>query len=112
MTMKKLNCLHVDTCLPCYWGGHHLPHVQVPVSRNTTVGEVRAEIISELNQGAACGAEYDIEDDAWHKAAIAAVRRDVKMRKKGARHPFRDLEDEGDDCESVYAFFVFTDEEK
>lgn len=27
MPKIKLECSHVDTCLPDYWSGHHLPHV-------------------------------------------------------------------------------------
>lgn len=28
-----LECVHVDTCLPDYWGGHHLAHISVPIYR-------------------------------------------------------------------------------
>jgi hypothetical protein len=27
----KFDIIHADTCLPDYWSGHHLPHVQIPV---------------------------------------------------------------------------------
>lgn len=48
----KLICAHVDACLPGYWGGHHLPHVAVPVSRNTTFADLRRAILNELRAGA------------------------------------------------------------
>lgn len=35
--MKKLECCHADTCLPDYWSGHHLPHVQIAVWRGMTL---------------------------------------------------------------------------
>lgn len=48
----KLICAHADTCPPDCWGGHHLPHVAVPVSRDTTFANLRAAIIDELRMRA------------------------------------------------------------
>ena len=45
--------------------------------------------------------------DAVTRAAYAAIERDVKAAKKGARKLFTDLEPESEDGDSVYAFFVF-----
>lgn len=111
----KLTCAHADTCLPDYWAGHHLPHVAVPVHRDMTIGQLRDAIIDEINAGAIAGADATpadtYESDAWVRAARAAVRRDVRMRKPGARHPFRDLPEEtedGDLCDDrIFAYFVF-----
>lgn len=113
----KLTCAHADTCLSGYWGGHHLPHVAVPVYPSMTVGELRDAIIAELDAGAVAGADATpadtYENAGWLRAARAAVLRDVKMRKPGARHPFRNLPETDDDaefCDShVYAYFVFID---
>jgi len=119
----KLECVHADTCLSDYWGGHHLPHVSVPVWRGMTIGQLRDALRSELRQGAVCGSTDDARllsadmvkpdeekrADALTRAAYAAINRDVKMRKPGARHPFRDLDEESDEDASMYAFFVFRD---
>lgn len=117
-----LNCQHADTCLPDYWGGHHRAHVQIPVYRGMSPKAVRDAIASELRQGAVAGSDRlaDLlsadmvapEDeklaDAVTRAAYAAIRRDVRPAKKGARRLFLDLEPETEDGESVCAFFVFT----
>jgi hypothetical protein len=117
----KLNCLHADTCLPDYWAGHHLPHVQVPVDNKMTIGQLRGAIRAELRQGAVAGSTDDARllsadmvrpdevkrADALTRAAYAAVNRDVKMHKSGARFPFKDLPGTEDDDSSVYAYFVF-----
>ena len=51
----KLECAHVDTCLPDYWSGHHLPHVQIAVWRGMTMRQVKQAIRDELRQGAVMG---------------------------------------------------------
>lgn len=52
----KMSCNHVDTCLPDYWSGHHLAHVQIPVTRRKmSLAEIRRAIRSELAQGAVMG---------------------------------------------------------
>ena len=117
-----LNCQHVSTCLSSFWGGHHAAHIQVPVSRDTTMKELRQMLHSELNEGVVAGSDdrtrYDSGDigDAWYKAAHAAINRDVRLVNHDVRlvkrgKPFGKLEPESEDdcCESVYAFFVFTD---
>ena len=124
----KLNCLHADTCLPDYWGGHHLPHIGVPVFRSMTIGQLRDALRDELRQGAVCGSTDDARllsadlvrpdeekrADALTRAAYAAIARDVRMRKPGPRRPFADLDPSTDDGdgESVYAYFVFKEREE
>lgn len=120
----KLTCEHVDTCLPDYWSGHHLPHVQIPVHKGMTLKAIKRDILSELAQGAVMGnndtafllsADYvgpEREADAIKatKAAYAAVNR-IKPETKGQRRFFTDLEEgSDDDCATVYAYFVFTEE--
>lgn len=112
----KLVCAHADTCLPDYWGGHHLPHVAVPVSRDTTFADLRAAIIDELRMGAVAGAgaapEETYECGAWYDAACEAVERDVQPRDPAVEYPFRNLHDRDDEDEvSVYAYFVFIRED-
>lgn len=118
----KMHCNHADTCLPDYWGGHHLPHVQIPVYRGMTLAAVRDAIRDELRQGAVAGStdaarllsadmvrpEEEKQADRITRAAYAAVNRDVRGARRGQRTAFNDLEaDDGD----VYAFFVFTVED-
>src|SRR5690606_14361015 len=119
----KLNCVHADTCLPDYWGGHHLPHISVPVHSKMTISELRQCLKNELRYDAVGGntdddrllsadfikPEEEVRADALTCAAYAAIDRDVKMRKRGARYPFKDVES-GDEDYSVYAYFVFVEE--
>lgn len=108
----RLECAHADTCLSDYWSGHHRPHVSIYAAHGMTFAAVRRAILSELSAGAIAGADATpelIESDAWHKAARAAVRRDIRPARKGARNAFPDLEraSDDDDGASVMAYFVF-----
>lgn len=118
--MNKLTCAHADTCLSDYWGGHHLPHIQVPVHRGMRLSELKQALHSELNQGAVAGNDPVTRDDSgpegdrWYKHAHAAVNR-IRPAQKGKRRLFEDLEEvdtEDDSAPLVYAFFVFQPEEK
>lgn len=117
----KMNCCHADTCLPDYWRGHHLPHVMTPVTRRKmSFAEIRRLIREELRQGAVMGNGEDAEllradyvSNEWRanmltRAAHAAVNRDVKGAKPGARYVDTGVSEFGDDCETVYLYFVFT----
>lgn len=114
--MSKLECVHADTCLPDYWGGHHLPHVQIPVMPGMSLREVRDALHSELNEGAVMGSDPIVRDDSgpegdkWYRRAHAAVNR-IRPATKGYRGGhFNDVEVGDDDSETVYAFFVFVEE--
>lgn len=118
----KLECCHVDTCLPDYWSGHHLPHVAIPVYRGMTLKEIKDAIKHELRHGYVMGAtetadllradwvppEKEKAADRATKAAYAAVNR-IKPAKPRQRKFFLDLpeETESDEDSTVYAFFVF-----
>lgn len=112
-----LACLHADTCLSDYWGGHHLAHIQVPVHHDTTITELRAALHRELNEGAVMGSDRRTRDDSgevgdrWYKAAHAAITRDVRLKHpRKTLRPFRDLEPQTEDSDfTVYAYFVFED---
>lgn len=121
----RLKCSHADTCLPDYWGGHHLPHVQIPVYPGMKLGEVKRAIKSELAQGAVAGSgddarllsadlvrpEEERRADKLTRAAYAAVNR-IRLADTRKRRLFTDLDaaDCDDDCgDSVYAFFVFVE---
>jgi len=115
----KLECLHADTCLPDYWGGHHLAHIQIPVYRGMTLKAIKESIRNELRMGAIMGNDEiagllsddfvtdEKRADQVTRAAYAAVNR-IKPNKKGQRRFFTDLEEQDDDCcDYVYAYFVF-----
>ena len=115
MKRTVLECCHADTCLPDYWSGHHLPHVQVPVDSRTTFAELRRSLLSELAEGAVMGSDHmayqialgmDDESHRLYQSAKAAVRR-LRPLNKGARRAFPRLERETEDTDTVYAFFVF-----
>ena len=110
-----LECSHVDTCLPDYWSGHHLAHIQIPVWRGMSLAAIKRDLRSEINMGAIAGDEDRTREDnadlePWCDAAILAINK-IKPAVKNQRRFFMDLEkqtDEGDG-ESVYAFFVFAE---
>ena len=119
----KLIANHADTCLPSFWGGHHLPHIQVSVYKGMTLGALKRALHNELNEGALMGS--NVGDDAWssgpdgdarYKAAGEAIDAITTEDPEGNDETplFNDLEEEDEDddgcCESVYAFFVFTQE--
>lgn len=117
--MKTLECVHVDTCLPDFWSGHHLAHVQIPVYKGIHISEVKRQLHSELSQGAVMGSNPLTQDDSgddgdkWYKKAHAAVNR-IQPSIKGKRRMFDDLDeipDDDDNCDTVYAYFVFVDKE-
>jgi len=118
-----LEWVHADTCLPDYFGGHHLPHVQVLIWRGMTLRDIKQEIRNELRQGCVAGScdaasmlqadhvspQDEAMADALTRAAYAAVNK-IKPQVKGQRKFFLDLEcDEEDPC--VYAYFVLRDQE-
>ena len=113
----KYSLVHAGTCLPDYWGGHHLPHVAVPVDGTITVRETFDQIRSEINQGAFAGSlDWEtLESEEFHKACYAALQEMQELNSDKLDKPaFPDLEPwEDDDCgESVMAFFVFVPEEE
>lgn len=115
-----MEVVHADTCLPDYWSGHHLAHIQIPVHRGMSLKEIKELLRSELNMGAVMGNGERIMDDSgeigdrWYKAAHAAINK-IKPEIKGQRKFFMDLEQMDEECDhedQVYAFFVFVDQNK
>lgn len=111
----KYSLVHADTCLSCYWGGHHLPHVAVPVDGTITVKEVFDQIRSEIHQGAFVGSlDWETQESKeFHAACIDALQELQELNPDQDAPAFPDLEPwEEDQCESVMAFFVFVPEEE
>jgi hypothetical protein len=124
----KLECIHADTCLPSYWGGHSLAHVQIHVWRGMSLDELRSALRYELNDGAIAGhcelgtllsdmpppphVSAAAKDEA-HSAALDAIDA-ITPNDPEQTEFFLDLEDEPEDedgDELVYAFFVFREVE-
>ena len=118
MPKVLFDCAHADTCLPDYWGGHHLAHIQIYVVPGMSLSDIKKALRSELSQGAVCGSNdaaralsWDVVEDEKYadkvtKAAYAAVAR-IKPVKKGQRKFFTNVEQCEDGDSSVYAYFVF-----
>lgn len=114
--MVKLECVHADTCLPDYWGGHHKAHVSFPIYGALSLRDIKREILNELKYGAVAGSDQNAvylscdwtsEPEKAQKvfrSAVAAVNR-IKPAKKGQRVFFKDI-DVDDEC-PCYAYFVF-----
>lgn len=70
----KLSVGLADVCMADYWGGHHLPHVQIPVHKHTTADEVRAMLTQEVAMDAVARLpEGRGESPEWYAAAIKAI---------------------------------------
>ena len=119
----KVTIAHVDTCLSGYFSGNSRPWLAIP-ARRMSFADVRRELESEVRQGAIGGnddharlltrdqvePEEEVRADELRRKLYAAIRRDVKPRRKGARLAFRDIETD-EDADSVMAYFVVIVEE-
>lgn len=118
MSKVIFDCAHADTCLPDYWGGHHLPHIQIYVVPGMSLSDIKKALRSELSHGAVCGSNdaarvlsWDVVEDEKYadkvtKAAYAAIAR-IKPVKKNQKKFFTDIEQDENGDSSVYAYFVF-----
>lgn len=140
MKTLNLNLAHADTCLPSYWGGHHLPHIGVPISNSTTLSELKGMLWQELNE-CVCGnglmttlmnrqpihtceleelsemmTEYGTGLEGLYDMVEVAAKLAITDLTSKSETPFKDLADDPDDVddcgnESVQAYFVFVLEE-
>lgn len=121
--IPKLNCCHVDTCLPDYWPGDQRAHISIPVYPGMKLKEIKEALRGELAQGAVMGSSrlaYLLSADwvapqdegdaiAATRRAHAAINRLAPVWKYQKRF-FLDLpKTDDDDADSVYAFFVFVE---
>ena len=117
--MKNIILTHVDTCLPDYWSGHHLPHVSIPVWRGMTLQDIKDSLYIEVSMDAITGTiQDDLTSDGYtlsekgyalYKASIDALS---PSDNKTDDSFFDDLEmDDDDDISGVYAYFLFIDQE-
>lgn len=105
----KLECYHIDTCLPDYFSGDSRPWLCIPIYEGMRISDVKTDLIDELNMGAIGGnLYYEIrESDQFHKRAKAAIKR-IKHVDGGNRLIFQDVEfPDNEYCDYVRAYFVF-----
>lgn len=124
----NLEIIHVSTCLPDYWSGHHKAHVCVPVWNGITFDELKSSLHSEISQGAVCGSDKisellglsgnfsEDEIETADKAAHDAVDGITLADGANPNHLFGYLDetDETDGVcfdETVYAYFLIVDTE-
>jgi len=109
--MQKYTLTHADTCLSSYWGGHHLPHVSFPPSKNMTLENIKQALFNELNQDAIMG-DYPNDEGVAKEDFYIAARKAIENltpNNPDTKLFFTDIEDSEneDSCESVMAYFVF-----
>ena len=70
----KLRVGLADLCIADFWGGHHLPHVQILVHKHTTADDVRAMLTHEVAMDAVARLpEGWGESPEWDAAANKAI---------------------------------------
>jgi hypothetical protein len=118
----KLFCRHVATCTLDRWGGHSLPYIQIPVTSETKVYQVKQALKDALQFGHVEGYSPDsrlMSADFVHpneekradqltRAAYAAVGR---LRFKHLSNIFGLSFCNDDNAETTYAYFVFSESE-
>ena len=114
----KVSIVHADTCLSDFWSGDARPHLQIPAYRQS-FKSVRDALRGEIRMGAVAGnddnarllssdmvrTDEENRADTLTRKLYAAIRRDVRPARKGARLAFRDIECP-EDGETVMAYFV------
>lgn len=124
-----LEVIHVDTCLPGYWSGHHKAHICIPVWNGMTFDQLKSSLHSEISQGAICGPDTisellslsgDFSDDeiaTAYRAAHDAVDGIVLSEGANPENLFDDLDETDETCfvetgEPVYAYFLIVETER
>ena len=103
----------VDACFPDYFGGHHLPVLQVPVDGTTTRQQIADMLHSELSMGVI---DYQLDEssishDDVHLAIDECVFFDEMRKPEDVVFPDLDVYSEDSCDDSVYVFFVIVSEE-
>lgn len=107
----KLVAVHAETCLCDYWGGHHLPYIQVPVVFHTNMDQLKDMLHDELNCFVMNGPEDNSPvADEWYEAAHKAVDEIVCSKWMPFEH--LPIVDDMGDYPEIYAYFVFVNEEE
>lgn len=97
--MYKLN--YLDTCLPDFFGGHHLPVVQVVVDSNSTNFSVTQSLLD--SSAIAHLDELKLDFNAYKQAVVDCFASCISIH---SFSPAETIEDSDDDDSMVYAFFA------
>ena len=123
----NLEIIHVDTCLPCYWSGHHKAHICIPVWHGMTFDQLKASLHSEISQAAIRGYDKISEilglmgnfSDAETRAAYWAAHDAVDniavhdgINPDNPDNLFCDLEQTDDPDDMTFAYFLIVESER
>lgn len=104
----KFELIHADTCLPDYWGGHHLPHIAI-MAYPMTFKQCKEHLKTEVLVGAVMG-EYNNTDIEYIAMITAIDNLSLKDNKPDSTIVFSDVIDDNSDNEfsdHPQAYFVF-----
>ena len=108
-----MKLIHLDTCLPDYFSGHHKPVMAIPVDGTTTANQFIEAIKDEyLQVWDYLTDEGNKTETSWpnvSQATIEFAARDM-LTVSGDALVFPDLDDAADeDLESVYCYITWTE---
>ena len=107
-----MNLLYVDTCLSDYFGGHHLPIVQVPVTSTTTYQQLQDMLLCTYM----CIDHLDDVDEEEYKNAVYKYFETEVNDLNSIPAILGNIEDvpeeDQDSVEGCYAYFVLIDGEE
>lgn len=90
--MSKLQCLYVDTCLPCYWLGSDVPSLAIPYIPGHSTADIKHQLCEELDRAEIL--EERGYDEAY--AAILAIDSRIDI-----------LDKEEEDTDELMHYFIF-----
>lgn len=97
----KLELVNTDVCLPDYFSGDSRPWLCIGIPKGgILIRDLKAELLSELNQDAIGGNWYECASDEWYDAASAAIN-NLTPENKRTKKVYKDIDN--DEC---YAYFV------
>lgn len=102
----KYNVYHVDTCLSDYFGGHHLPVVQVSVTNTTTYRYLKDSLLNWQTTEHL----HHIDNEAYREAVnemFSAIVGDMLDTVPSCFRYIEEVtEDNCYDIDSCYAYFI------
>jgi len=108
----KFELIHFGTCLPDYWGGHHLPHITI-MAYPMTLKQCKEYLKMEVYQDCVMG-EYNNTDIEYHAMIAAIDNLQLLDNKPDSAIVFSEFidnnDDEGMDCPQAYFVFKQTEE--
>jgi len=98
---------HLDTCLPDYFLGSNLPHIQIPVYSGMTLDDIKIALREEIACGQIGGSTpWEVKESELFTVMSLLAIDDLT----GNSDTYFDDIESNDDHVSVYAYFVFIPE--